>query len=248
MKTSIKLIALAVVAQLLNSCVSPRPVFRLNPTESVTVWDRGKEFVSIKANSFVVHTAFHKHEGGLISFDIEVINEDSSDFLVSPEQFVLSPLSWETARSNFDFTAPQKALDPEHELRNIDISMSQQDASHTNYQLFALGVALADVTYSVATINKEKSDAEIVATEVGREAVYGGLAVNDDIHYQSIQRLTDLRYIWEATALRKTTLFPNNSIRGLIYFNEPSKYIKSVRLTIPINNMEVNMDFAVNVY
>jgi len=62
------------------------------------------------------------------------------------------------------------------------------------------------------------------------------------LHDARVAELKMLRQEWESEALRKTTLYPGEQIRGRVYF-PVTKHARQIQLLLPIGVQTANLIF-----
>lgn len=256
MKT-IQFVAILAILSL-TSCFSPKPVIRLKTDEPKTTWDKGKEFISYKKGEYEVHTSFHGSNDKNLMFDIEIVNNNGEEFLVAPEKIKLFKGQWNNATQSIMYSANAVyALDPEMELLNIDLANSKAEAASKNagvaaVAIFAAAIPLAIVAAkSDAENSKSNNDSDVSNTELvetGVEVALTATAINQESQEAQIQSMNDSKYTWETVALRKTTLSPGYSIRGLVFFPIPDMNFRKLRIDIPVPNGDISVKYDYLLY
>lgn len=230
-------------AATLTSCFAPKPVLRFKPEETNTTWEKGKEYVSYKRGDYEIHSSYYGYNDKYIIFDIEVVNnKGGEEFLVAPENIKLYQSIFDnTKQSLINDSIPVRAIDPEAELLNIDLENSKAEASRKNSQvavaaIFAAAIPLAIVAtssdiHSPNSYERTVSNTEMV--DAGVDVALGVTAINQVNQENQIISLNDSKFTWEASSLRKTTLSPGYSIRGLVFFPIPMVNCRKISFDIP---------------
>ncbi len=244
-------LAIAMLATL-TSCFSPKPVFRFKTEETQTTWDKGKEYVSYKKGEYEVHTSYYGNDENNIMFDIEIVNSNGDEFLVAPESIIMYTGSWDNATQSIAYnTLPIRAIDPEMELLKIDLERSRAEAANKNagvaaVAIFAAAIPLAVVAAKSDAKNSNSTENKISNTDLvnaGVDVAFGVNAINQEIQLNKMAAMQDSKYNWEVTSLRKTTLSPGYSIRGLVSFPIPDKNFNKIRLDVPTPDGYVNIKY-----
>lgn len=244
---------------IMASCVAPQPVIRVIPTETKTTWQQGKEFVSYQKNDFIIHCAYHGTDARYLIFDVEIVNGSQSEFLVAPENIIMYTDSgkWDPVTNQIVYaTFPIRAADPEFQLLKLDMQESIAEANMKNQQTAAVVASVAALPIIVAAASADINDKKpraVTRTDVAATATVGVLngieisQVENEINYNNINYK---RETWNQYALRKTTLSPGESTRGLIYFKKPllEKY-RDLRIDAPISNDDfIKFNYRVIIY
>ncbi len=239
-KTAIIIAALA----MLTSCFSPKPIMRFKPEETQTTWEKGKEYVSYKKGNYEVHASYYGNNEKNIIFDIEVVNSKGVDFLVAPEDIKLYAGHWDNVSQNVIYdNIPIHAIDPEAELLKIDMDNSRAEASRKNSQIAAVAIFAAAIPLAIVASNTDiknsnsgNSNNSVNNTdlvEAGVDLALGATAINQMGTENQIISLNDNRNTWETASLRKTTLSPGYSIRGMVYFPVPDLGTRKIQFDVP---------------
>lgn len=242
----------------LTSCFSPKPVLRFKADAEKTTWDKGKEYVSYKKDSYEVHTSYFGNNDQYIMFDIEIINNDGEEFLVAPENIKLYNGNWDNKTQNTSYSAyPTRAIDPERELLKIDLETSRAEAASKNagiagIAIFAAAIPLAVIAArsDVENANSNSNESKISNTEMvgaGLDIALSANAINQEVQEGRIISMNDSRYAWETSSLRRTTLSPGYSIRGLVFFPIPDKNNRKIRIDVPLPSgiIEIKYDYLI---
>jgi len=241
---NLKIVFISVVSvALFTSCYSPKPVLRFKPEETNTTWEKGKEFVSYKNGEYEVYSSYYGSNDKYIIFDIEVVNNKGEEFLVAPEKIKLYTGRWDNLHQNVIYDSiPSNAIDPEAELLKIDMENSRAEASSKNAQVAALAILSAAVPIAIVASTNDynhpnrniNSVSNTDLVEVSTDLALGATVINQANQENQIASLNDNKYTWEASSLRKTTLSPGYSIRGLVFFPIPDINAEKIRFDVPI--------------
>jgi hypothetical protein len=256
MKTYHSLIAIAFLLAL-TSCFSPKPVMRFKPEETKTTWDKGKEYVSYKRGEYEVHSSYYGNNDKYIMFDIEIVNNNGEEFLVAPEEIKLYTGKWNKTNQCVLFdNIPVRANDPEMELLNIDLANSKAEASRKNAQvaavaIFAAAIPLAIVAAKSDIKNSDSDDESASNTEMvdaGVNIAMSATAITQINEENKIISMNDSKYSWETSSLRKTTLSPGYSIRGLVFFPIPETTCRKIKFDIPVPEGNITFKYDYILY
>jgi hypothetical protein len=223
---------------------APAPVLRLSPLSSETKWIYGKEFASSATDDLEIAVAFESMDEAAIIFDVEVTNLAGQPVLISPERFYY--LSLAVPEDTISLVATPKrissAIDPEFEILDLDKKISRENASYaTAAGIDAIG-SLIGLFVDIATIGKKKTEQEIKEEEQSKCEDERFRRERQIDHENSLANLKNEKAKWESTTLRRTTLDPEQSLRGRVYFpaNDKTKYLK---LCFPIGEANVQIVF-----
>lgn len=248
---------------IIASCATPSPVVRITPKETKTTWEQGKEFVSYQKNDFTIHCAYHGINDKSLIFDVEVINNSPEDFLLAPEQFVMYTDSgkWDPITNQIVYsTFPINATDPEYELLKLEMEESVTIAKMKNNQTASAIVAIVSIPVIAAAAISDANDSndnneeevEVSRTEMAATSTIVTLdAINEGQvnNANNMGTIYDNQNVWLQHALRKTTLGPGESLRGLIYFPKPNLEVyKDLKIDAPILNDKISFNYRVILY
>lgn len=242
MKRQLSLLPFFLIFLFLLSC-SPAPILRLSPLAQDTRWIWGKEYATSAANEIEVAAAFESMDENLIAFDVEVTNWSAQPVVVSPERFYYLPLT--SPQDTVNLAAAKQvgfALDPETKILDLDKEISRENASYAAIAgADAIG-GLLNLILDIATIGTEKTEEEIKEEEQRRRDDEIARQTREITHENSLANLKNEKIKWESTTLRRTTLDPEQSARGRVYFrvNDKTQYLK---LCFPIGEANVQIIF-----
>jgi len=251
-------IIFVVLLSTLTSCFSPKPVMRFKPEETQTTWDKGKEYVSYKKGDYEVHSSYDGNNEKYIMFDIEIVNTKGVDFLVAPEDIKLYTGSWDDVTQSVIYNnTPISAVDPEIELLKIDMDNSKAEASRKNGQIAAAAIFAAAIPLAIVASNSDMNNNhnESYNTVTNTDLVDAGVdvalsttAINEMNQENQIISLNDSKNVWETASLRKTTLSPGYSIRGLVFFPIPEIQTRKIQFDVPTPAGVISFKYDILLY
>lgn len=247
-------LTLLTLALLLSSCYTPQAIIKVEPNVSENIfWYQGQPIAEAKKDSVITRAAFSHVNGQFFLFDVEVFNEKDTPILVSPEMMSLYVSK--------EFRIP--AMDPEKIILSKAIKASKDEARRKNNTIIA-GVVLVGAAVAVAANNSNNdndSDNDDYQSSYYEDDNYTDenintltdvalplIAMSVDFHQErilstQINTIPSTEHIsfWEQATLRKTTLRPGESIRGLVAFTRHSS--SQLSLHIPIQKTEFEFLF-----
>jgi len=235
-----------VAAALLSSCGTPGRTYRLAPTSSDTRWYKGKEYAKTDRNDVTAAAAFirtNDWQGTALEFDMWIANNSGREILVSPERFYYRLVSSPDGRpSVVDSVGPIHAIDPERRLKEFDAALEGEMSDYTTLALINTvgNVVDAFVTLAVASKTSEEKQEERRSAEEIRQLR------EQEEHEERMRTLREQKREWETSALRKTTLGPNETIAGHVLF--PLRPDAScIRLVLPVFDSSLTVVFRQSV-
>jgi len=246
-------------AQFFPSCVSPRAIIRITPNESSTQeipqrthWYMGTGYAQVTQDSIGMVVGFDREVDGMLLFDVEINNLSSKTILMSPETFAFK-IEGTPIQNGVDNKV--YAINPEVQLLEIDKALARQDARMQN-------AATASVVFGLlataATVVSVVNDAIATEKAVNNADAFQSLAIMNNnagqIAADAYQRnawksgnLHVLRETWERTMLRRTHIYPNENLRGLVAF-KPIRGNYQIRLILPIELMVFQLLFKQTIH
>lgn len=225
---------------LLSACFAPRQVIRIAPEESEKVfWHQGQAIAEVEENQILARAAYSHANRDYLVFDVEVFNESDRSCLLSPENFSLM-----TAQD-----LRIRAANPEVEMFSMDMDASRREALTKNWAIVG-GVALVAGAVAVAassdgegaTTNGYVDDSYDVV-DAGLDLAEGvsmvawGLSFRSDpvlsVSPDVLPEIASYDF-WQNVALRRTTIMPGASVRGLVAFPRKTATEGSLLLAVPL--------------
>lgn len=225
---------------------APLPTFVLDPADGNSTWLHGKQIVSKSDGSFAVAVSFEETEGTNLVFDVNIKNLSDTTALIEPEKFYYRGLALKKD-SLYESRYPSYALDPEFQLLQLDRQIAHENANRETSEGLDLFVGLLGVAADIATINEPKTEEQIrneEEAEFEREMTSKAEAAE---YRQTIRDLNDYRSYWKRVTLRKTSLGPNQSVSGKVYFAAkpfpPMKRMKMIKIYFPVGDKQYDFLF-----
>ncbi len=230
----------------LSSCFTPRTVIRVEPDDSeVVFWSHGQAIAEQQENGIWCRAAFSHANPDFLVFDIEVINQGESDLLVTPEDMDLIAMP-----NNFRLPA----VDPERVLLSMEVDASRREANAKNVAV-ATGVvvAAAVVAAAVSDDGNDNDNNDVVddydvadaIVDVAVPALYLSATFASEPPLSTpVNALPPAEEVifWSDYALRRTTLRPDESIRGLVAFPRYDD-TNEFHLDVPIDELSFQFQF-----
>ena len=221
---------------LITSCHSPVPISKLKANSTETIWNYGREYTVNESNNITTFVAFERSYDEFLIFNVEVVNNSETSVLISPEESYYIPVynkhdnimfdgvyDWEMYKDSIDHVVCWDyklfSIDPEEKLLEIDMNISRGEAEQKNQATYNIIAASLDVAAGVAIAASDNTSDEDVDEWFDLAAERREERRIDEINLQnSIVSFKDNRNYWESRVLRKTTLIPNYSINGKVFF------------------------------
>jgi hypothetical protein len=248
MKTHVLPFLALVLLFSLSSCFTPRSVIRVEPSSDQVRWDYGQAIVETTADSLIGKAAFIGATKEYLVFNIEVENRGNNNVLVSPEQFYLT-----NPNGNRFF-----AIDPEKQMLGMEIEESRREASAKNTAVVVGVVAVAAVTAAVVASSRSSSSRN--------ERTYSNTYSNNNWWFapnimlgnysgsSSVSRPpasswsnTQERRYWSEQTLRRTTVGPDQFVRGQVLFPRQDM-LQTFLLIVPAEQSVMSFGFKQKIF
>jgi len=229
---------LIIISLIIIGCVRPYPVYDLKPVgEYNTRWLFGSEYIISESNGIVASAAFVRSNRNNLVFDLEVINGTDSDLLVAPESFYFFPLISETLADTFKVMA----IDPEIQRKSLEKQISRKEADLSNQKITNFIADTSDLIGDIADSGERTIEEEQLDTEQDIERHVEAQREENSTRHE-INNLSDQSQYWTNSVLRKTTLKPNEAIRGEVCF-PTNKKIGKILVIFEIENSRFEIIF-----
>lgn len=223
MKTTAYL-SLIIASIFTYSCASPIPIAKLEAIDpESSYWQQGMEIVTLTNDSLDVEMGYLRREGAHYLFDLTITNRRSMPVLIDPTNFFYQPI-FEQNRTE----AIVRAENPENHILFEEKRLAQLEADSRNNAISSLVVGTVELAAAVATSTEDENDDQTYARNYTEEEIR--------IDYET-QNAINQRSYWETSALRKTTLFPNHYVQGLV-FMKWNRTADQIWVLIPVDDQE----------
>lgn len=195
---------------------SPEPVYRLKAEadNDQTSYYQGVEYIHMQKDSVQLTVGYYEHTSNLFALEVEVINNSDRIVRVTPDSFKYESYIGEQPENPGKLLTVNTAKDPEQKILNIDMELSRQKASQQSdeFLYYTLqGLTLASTVATDTKEEREEAEKDLVDNEVHQQ-------IDREEYRYNRSSLRQSRQFWEDEVLRITDLWPNESIRGLVYF------------------------------
>lgn len=195
---------------------SPEPVYRLKAEadNDQTSYYQGVEYIHMQKDSVQLTVGYYEHTSNLFALEVEVINNSDRIIRVAPDSFKYESYVGEQPENPGKLLTVNTAKDPEQKILNIDMELSRQEVRQKGDEF--LFYTLQGLTVASAVAADTKEEREEAGEDLAENAVHQQI---DRAEYRyDRSSLRQSRQFWEGEVLRITDLWPNESIRGLVYF------------------------------
>lgn len=200
---------------LFQAC-APEPVYRLKAQadDHQISYYQGVEYIHFEKDSLQLTVSYYEHTSDLFALEVEVINNSDRIIRVSPDSFSYRSFNRGLPENPGKLLTVNTAEDPEQKILNLDMALSRQQTRQQGDEFLFYTLQGLSVASSIAadTKKEQKEAEEDLAENAARQQIDRA-----EYHYNR-SSLRQSRQFWQAEALRITDLWPNESIRGLVYF------------------------------
>ncbi len=224
---------------------SPKPVYRLKAEadKDQTSYYQGVEYIHMQKDSVQLTVSYYEHTSNLFALEVEVINNSNRIVRVTPDSFKYESYTRERPRNPGKLLTVNTAKDPEQKILNIDMELSRQEVRQKGDEF--LFYTLQGLTVASAVTADTKEEQEEAGDDLAENAVHQQI---DRAEYRyDLSSLRQRRKFWKAEALRITDLWPNESIRGLVYFKTDPE-AKLYNIVMKIEELHFNTWFLQQKY
>ena len=205
---------------LLTACGSPLKVFRLSPHGNAPGrYVNGQYFIRQEQDSVIAELAYGGRPGDNIAFNLTITNKGQKPVTIFPEQFFIllqDTLPRQAGTGNKHFLR-----DPEAELLAIDRRVDAENRSFGTSAAISGTTALLGFFVALATIAKKRTEAEIEKEKAERQAAWDRAEAE---HERTLCELNREHQKWSGTALRRNTLYKEQTVSGSLTFPFLSGY------------------------
>lgn len=239
-----------ITSTLFYNC-SPVPISRVSlDKEDIGYWQRGTAIGEKVTADLIVEAVYSHSDKKFDYFDVSIENTGEERVLIEPTSFrLLDPISG----------GKFKALDPELMILNMELKDSKRKATNKTLAIVA-GAAI--VAGTVAAVAADGNGSGVSTTEEDDNYYYGDTYIFTDLTSRNLAPMsyqyfgqepllsTDYRDLpdskqvefWKGFAFRKSTLFQNQRMRGLVAFLKDKNRTRSI-LRIPTEIEDLTFEF-----
>ena len=230
----------SIVPLLLTNCSpSQNSILNLKAQTENNEWYKGKEIATIDNDSVVIRISFDRIFNNDYLFDIDIINRSEQRILIEPEKF--SYIMTRGSIKKGETVAEVSAQDPEKVIFELQKrQLIHQNNMETQAMVSSLGYFLQFAGQTKALVTGDVELSQQIDHQAKR--MKEDELINDIQNKNISNSLDNTSYIWEMLALRKTTLYPNESISGKVFF-PVNELAKTLEFTFPIGEESIKILF-----
>ena len=227
----------SIVPLLLTNCSpSQNSILNLKPQTENNEWYKGKEIATVDNDSLNIKISFDRSENNDYVFDIEITNYSETPILVEPERFIYKVKSGKIYEGK---AIELRALDPEKVIQDLQKNYAiHKNDIETQAMVSSFGSFLQFVGQTKALITNDSELSERLDHQTKR--MQENQLIENIENNRISNYLDNSSYIWEILALRKTTLYPFQSIAGKVFF-PISELAETLEFIFPIGGYELKI-------
>ncbi|MFT4534587.1 MAG: hypothetical protein ACJA1A_002353 [Saprospiraceae bacterium] len=252
MKLNYTIILSFLISTILFYNCAPVPIARVSlDKEDVGYWQRGTAIGEKIGDDLIVEAVYSHSDKKFDYFDIAIENTGEERVLIDPKTFrLLDPVSG----------GKFKGVDPELMILNLEMKDSKRKANNKTLAIVAGAAIIAGTAAAIAADGGGSSS----GTETDDEYFYyGDTYLFTDLTSRNLppmsyqyfgqepllstnyQHLPDSKQVdfWKGYTFRKSTLFQNQRMRGLVAFMKDKNRTSSI-LVIPTETEEFTFGFV----
>lgn len=232
MKSSTQLILLSLTL-IFTACASP--VYRLTP-EQEAEWIQGTQYVTQEQNGVTAVMSYTRHNDGMITFDLQMINQSGEKMKIDPKQFFYVAYDSHPYKTEGNRLDSRFVIDPEAKILEIDKIMARRRTARSVEQFLDATIEIANIAHDISTdsYNSRGYTERAIERRISAENF-------DD----SMSSLENQRFAWSNLALRRTDLGNDQEVNGFINIphHERSRFIE---IHLPIPELDTEFRFLYN--
>lgn len=219
---------------LLTGCAAP--VYQLTPETGEVAWIEGRPTTRAERGGLTLVASYERLDLDYVALDIEVKNRTDRSVDINPADFryaALNPVH-DTLRSPSTGTRlAYFAADPTREADRVSAYQEREVKRLKRARILNTVLLVAAVASDVAssTSRKNASADRWVRNRVTHDNLYTAIQAKRMIDHGTfadrMQRYDYEAYRWRELALKRTTVAPGESVRGLVYLplNKDASYL-----------------------
>ncbi len=209
-------------------------VYRFTSDYPDSYWHKGRQMLKKEIEDLSLILNFSRVDNRKIYFDVCFLNKTGDSILISPDNVKCLFIS---ASGDTTFAS---AINPEDVIDNLDKKAQRETAENNCGECMDAGMCFFEVIDTFQ--DHKKTPQELEEAEVSRREREENTAFRREEYKKTMEEIEHRRKFFSETALRKTTLKPDESISGKVLFNFPYDTVK-ILLTLNTENREFKFTF-----
>lgn len=235
------LIWILAVAIFLTGCQTKIYIPKVAAINSQGPWLNGRQLQMDTLKGIVALAQFEYHTEEALVFSIGFTNNTEKQVLIDPSRFSSQGTEYNGSINDsirYGFVKP--AMDPEKLLERLDDNINVQKADYNRSAAISSFGAFVNL---LEGLNTRETAEERNARLARNTSQYTSQQVSQLDAKLNIQQAQQAALNLQKVLLRKTTLFPGQSVGGLVFFHRHNKCSKfSIRM--PVGNIPFELKYS----
>ena len=214
---------------------------RVKPLSKDSFWDSGKEYLYKSNEKLEIAICFEKTINNQIEFFVEITNLDTIPVLIDPSQFYYKYTLHKKLSIDSTHSIHVMAKNPENEIDNIDKKIANENTAYETKQALNTACLFTGCLLSLTTIS-DKTEEEWEDEHETMESILDNMSQDTESHTNTVAYLENQKSRLEFDTIRKTTLFQNQTISGLLKF-PLKKHAKGIKIILPVDNNIITFEY-----
>lgn len=228
----LNILSFAALLLIISGCSAT--YYKLQSTDKDIDYYKGREVAYRNDNDYSTSVSFENQENGNFIFYVTAKNLSNSAITFCPENIYADQLDGNQELISNPVKNSFFAINPEKKLDFLESELERRKGQHAatsglNFFLAAVSVA-ADLSDDHSRHKAKKVGDDI--------ANWADNQTNENVNYEiDKNNINSQKDFWQNQVLRKTTLYQNDNIGGLVFvpFNKDAKFI---RLVVPVGDKQ----------
>ena len=235
----IKLLTVTATIFITNCSVPPESIIKLDPESEQSDWYKGKEIAILTNDSITIRISYDRNINHNYIFDTDITNHMQNPVLVEPEKFYYEPNKEKSKQG--EKLSHVNAKDPELVILDLQRSFSLHRSNvETQSMFYSLGYFIQFVGQTKALVTNDQELSNRIEHQTNK--LEQDKLINEVKNRNVSEALSASLDLWEVLALRKTTLYKNESISGKVFF-PANKFASTLEVHFPIDNYELKINY-----
>ena len=231
-KVFLNILSSAALLLIISGCSAT--YYKLQSTDSNIDFYQGREVAHRDDDNYSTSVSFEDQDNGNFIFYIAAQNFSESPITFYPENIYTDQLDEKKELINNPVKNSFFAINPEKKLDFLESKLEKRKGQHTVTSGLNFFLAVVSIASDLSD-DHSRHKARRVGNDVAR---WADNQTNENVNYEiDKNNINSQKDFWQNQVLRKTTLYQNDNIGGLVFvpFNKDAKYI---RLVVPVGDKQ----------
>lgn len=227
---------------LLGSCAPNVTTYQLKPVSGNVSMVDGRSVTRVDQQGIGVVASFEREDMEFVTLDVEVKNLTPDSIDVNPADFKFTALNGQQDTladpQHIGYALTRPAADPAYETGRLVVKRKLEEKRLKRAKILNTVLMVATIASDVSSSSRSRSYSEYASNRLSHSLAYEGIAIKRAVDHGTfanrMQRYDYEEYRWRELALRRHTLAPGESVRGLVYLTKvPDARFLSISYTVP---------------